>query len=72
MYSTEEVCRIRERYERYIEKAVRDGTINYTPSSFDAIHTACVLPESSKNTELFNLLYTLNEAWAVLGCVTPA
>ena len=41
---------IRERYERCISKAVIDGTINYTPISFDAIHAV-----------LFNLLYTLNE-----------
>ena len=52
---------IRERYERYMSKAVIDGTINYTPISFDAIHSICALPEPSKNTELFNLLYTLNE-----------
>ena len=52
---------IRERYERYMSKAVIDGTINYTPSSFDAIHSVCALPEPSKNTELFNLIYTLNE-----------
>ena len=52
---------IRERYERYIAKAVIDGTINYTPISFDAIHSVCALPEPSKYTALFNLLYTLNE-----------
>ena len=57
---------IGERYERYIAKAVIDGTINYTPISFDAIHSVCALPEPSKNTELFNLLYTLN------GFVTAA
>ena len=45
---------IRERYERYIAKAVIDGTINYTPISFNAIHSVCALPEPS-------LLYTLNE-----------
>ena len=49
---------IRERYERYISKAVIDGTINYTPISFEAIHSVCALPEPSKNTELFNMLYT--------------
>ena len=42
---------IRERYGRYISKAVIDGTIN----------SVCALPEPSKNTDLFNLLYTLNE-----------
>ena len=52
---------IRERYERYIAKAVIDGTINYTPISFDAIHSVCALPEPSKNTELCNIIYTLNE-----------
>ena len=52
---------IRERYERYIAKAVIDETINYTPISFDAIHSVCALPEPNKNTELFNLLYTLKE-----------
>ena len=46
---------ITERYERYIAKAVIDGTINYTLISFDAIHSFCALPEPSKNTELFNL-----------------
>ena len=51
---------IRERYDRYIAKAVIDGTINYTPISFDAIHSVCSLPEPSKNKDLFNLLYTLN------------
>ena len=58
---------IRERYECYISKAVIDGTINYTPISFDAIHSFCALPEPSKNTELFNLLYTLNEE--TRGCI---
>ena len=58
---------IRERYERYISKAVIDGTINYTPISFDAIHSVCALPEPSKNTELFILLYTLNEE--TRGCL---
>ena len=58
---------IREPYERYISKAVINGTINYTPISFDAIHSDCVLPESSKNTELFNLLYTFNEE--TRGCL---
>ena len=52
---------IRERYERYMSKAVIDEAINYTTISFDAIHSVCALPEPSKNTELFNLLYTLNE-----------
>ena len=52
---------IRERYERYISKAVIDGIINYTPISFDAIHSVCALPEPRKNTELFDILYTLNE-----------
>ena len=33
--------RIRERYERYISKAVIDGTINYTPISFNAIYSVC-------------------------------
>ena len=46
---------IRDRYERYVSKAVIDGTINYIPISFDAIHSVCALPEPSKNTELFNL-----------------
>ena len=46
---------IRERYERY--KAVINGTINYTPIS----------SQPSKNTELFNLLYTLNEE--TRGCI---
>ena len=41
---------IRERYERYTAKAVIDGTINYTPISFDAIHSVRALPEPSKNT----------------------
>ena len=58
---------IRERYERYISKAVIDGTINYTPISFDAIHSICALPEPSKNTEIFNLLYTFNEE--TRGCL---
>ena len=58
---------IRERYERYISKAVIDGTINYTPISFDPIHSVCALPEPSKNTELFNLLYTLNDE--TRGCL---
>ena len=44
-----------------MSKAVIDGTINYIPISFDATHSVCALPEPSKNTELFNLLYTLNE-----------
>ena len=57
---------IRERYERYIAKAVLDGTINYTSISFDAIHSVCALPEPSKNTELFNLLYTLNEDYTII------
>ena len=52
---------IRERYERYIARSVIDGTINYTPISFNAVHSVCALPELSKNTGLFNLLYTLNE-----------
>ena len=52
---------IRERYERYISKAVIDGTINNTPISFDAIYSVCALPELSKDTELFSLQYTLNE-----------
>ena len=58
---------IRQRYDRYIAKAEIDGTNNYTPISFDAIHSDCALPEPSKNTELFNLLYTLNEE--TRGCV---
>ena len=58
---------IRERFERYISKAVIDGTINYTPISFDAIHSVCALPEPSKYTDLFNLLYTLNEE--TRGCI---
>ena len=58
---------IREQYKRYIAKAVIDGTINYTPISFDTIHSVCALPEPSKNTELFNLLYTLNEE--TRGCI---
>ena len=41
---------IRERYERYISTAVIDGTINYIPISFDAMHSVCALPEPSKNT----------------------
>ena len=49
---------ITERYDRYIAKAAIYGTINYTPISFDAIHSVCALPEPSKNTHLFNLLYT--------------
>ena len=44
---------ITERYERYIAKAVIDGTINYTPISCDEIHSVCALPQPSKNTELF-------------------
>ena len=47
--------------------AVIDGTINYTPISFNAIHSVCALPEPRKNTELFNLLYTLNEK--TQGCL---
>ena len=58
---------IRERYERYVAKSVIDGTINYTPISFDAIHSVCALPEPSNNTELFSLLYTLNEK--TRGCI---
>ena len=58
---------IRERYERYVSKAVIDGTINYIPISFNVIHLVCALPEPSKNTELFNLLYTLNEE--TRGCL---
>ena len=58
---------IRERYERYISRAVIDGTINYTPISFDAIHSVCALPEPSKTTELLNLIYTLNEE--TRGCL---
>ena len=58
---------IRERHDRYIAKAVIDGTINYTPISFEAIHSVCALPEPSKNTVLFNLLYTLNEE--TRGCI---
>ena len=58
---------IRERYNRYIAKAVIDGTINYTPISFDAIHSVCALPEPCKNTELFNLLHRLNEE--TRGCI---
>ena len=58
---------IRKRYERYIAKAVIDGTINNTPISFDAIYSVCALPEPSKNTELFNLIYTLNEEKR--GCI---
>ena len=58
---------IRERYDRYIAKAVIDETINYTPISFDAIHSISALPESSKNTDLFNLLYMLNDE--TRGCV---
>ena len=68
--STEEACRwsgIRERYEHYIAKAVIDRTINYTSISFDAIHSVCALPKPSKFTELFNLLYTLNEE--TRGCI---
>ena len=49
---------IRGRYNRNIEI---DRNINYTPISFDAIHSVCALPEPSKNTDLFNILYTLNE-----------
>ena len=41
---------IRERYERYIEKALIDGTINYTLISFDAINSVCALSETSKIT----------------------
>ena len=52
---------IREWYDRYIAKAVIDGTINYTPISFDAIHSVCALPEPSKNTALINLRYPSNE-----------
>ena len=66
MYSTEE-SRIRERYDRYIAKAVIDGNINYNLISFDAIHSVCALQEQSKNTELFNLLYTLNKE--TRGCI---
>ena len=58
---------IRVRYDRYIAKVVIDGTINYTPISFDAINSVCALPEPSKNTELFNLLYALNEE--TRGCI---
>ena len=58
---------IRVRYERYIAKAVIDGTINYTPISFDAIHSVCAIPEPNKNLELFNLLHTLNEE--TRGCI---
>ena len=58
---------IRERYERYISKAVIDGTINYTLNSFDVIHSVCVLPDPSRKTDLFNLLYTLNEG--TQGCI---
>ena len=47
VYITEDVCR---RYERYIAKDVIAGPINYTPISFDAIHSVCALPEPSKNT----------------------
>ena len=47
--------------------AVIDRTINCTPISFDAIHSVCALPEPSKNTELFDLLYTLNEE--TRGCL---
>ena len=59
--------RTRERYERYIAKAVIDGTINYTPIAFEAIHLVCALPEPSKDAELFNLLYTSNEE--TRGCI---
>ena len=52
---------IRERYERYISKTVIDGTINYTPITFDTIHSVCALPEPSTNTGIFDFLYTLNE-----------
>ena len=58
---------IKERYERYISEDVIDGTINYTPFSFDAKHSVCALPDPSKNTELFNLPYTLNEE--TRGCL---
>ena len=58
---------ISERHASYIAKAVIDGTINYTPITFDAIHSVWALPEPSKNTELFNLLYTLNEE--TRGCI---
>ena len=58
---------ITERYDRYIAKAVIDGSIIYTQISFDAIHSVCALPEPSRNTELFNLLYTLNEV--TRGCI---
>ena len=58
---------IRERYERYIAKAVIDETINNTPISFAAIHSVCAHREPSKNTELCNLLYTLNEE--TRGCL---
>ena len=47
---------IRGRYERYIAKAVIDETINYTPISFDAIHSVFALSEPNKNTEL--IFYT--------------
>ena len=40
---------------------------NYTPTSFVAIHSGCAIPEPSKNTELFDLLYTLNEE--IRGCL---
>ena len=40
---------------------------NYTPISFDAIHSVCALPEPGKNKELFNLLYTVNEE--TRGCL---
>ena len=55
-----DVSGIRERYERYIAKAVIDA-------GFDAIYSVCALPEPRKNTELFNLLCTLNED--TRGCI---
>ena len=58
---------IRERYDCYIAKAVIDVTVNYTRISFDVIHSLCALPELSKNTDLFNLLYTLNDE--TRGCI---
>ena len=58
---------IRERYDRYMVKAVIDGTINYAPISFYAIHSVCAFPGPSKDTDLFNLLHTLNED--TRGCI---
>ena len=61
MYSTEEVCRgvvnWRTVCERYIAKTVIDGTINYTPISFDATHSVCALPKLAR-IRIYLIFYT--------------